>query len=173
VNVWQYEPTKLAAEHAVLTREFPGRLLLGIGIGHPEATSDYTRPLSTMRKFLDGLDGADMPVAREERCMAALGPKMLDLNSLGAEIPVRWRLVLDPEQRVPDRELRDYLLKFVSATEPVHLDGAERSPVEIHCRPTVSNRQLRLDARLRYGAFVTDRRILASFAPGTSSANST
>jgi probable F420-dependent oxidoreductase len=81
VNVWQYEPTKLAAEHAELTREFPDRLLLGIGIGHPEATSDYTRPLSTMRKFLDGLDGADMPVAREERCMAALGPKMLDLSA--------------------------------------------------------------------------------------------
>jgi probable F420-dependent oxidoreductase len=81
VNVWQYEPAKLAAEHADLTREFPGRLLLGIGIGHPEATSDYARPLSTMRKFFDGLDGADRPVPRERRCMAALGPKMLDLSA--------------------------------------------------------------------------------------------
>ena len=45
VNVWQYEPETLAAEHAELTRAFPGRLLLGIGIGHPEATSDYSRPL--------------------------------------------------------------------------------------------------------------------------------
>jgi probable F420-dependent oxidoreductase len=87
VNVWQYAPDKLAAEHAELTRAFPGRLLLGIGIGHPEATSEYSKPLSTMREFLDGLDAADTPVPRNERCMAALGPKMLDLSaerSLGA-----------------------------------------------------------------------------------------
>jgi probable F420-dependent oxidoreductase len=86
VNVWQYEPAQLAAEHAELTRDFPDRLLLGIGIGHPEATSDYSRPLATMRAFLDGLDGAATPVPREGRCLAALGSKMLDLcaqRSLG------------------------------------------------------------------------------------------
>jgi probable F420-dependent oxidoreductase len=81
VNVWQYAPDKLAAEHTELTRAFAGRLLLGIGIGHPEATSDYSTPLSTMREFLDGLDSADTPVPRAERCMAALGPKMLDLSA--------------------------------------------------------------------------------------------
>jgi len=86
VNVWQYEPETLAAERAELVEAFPGRLLLGIGIGHPEATSDYSRPLSTMRRFFDGLDGAATPVPRDERCVAALGPKMLDLcaeRSLG------------------------------------------------------------------------------------------
>jgi probable F420-dependent oxidoreductase len=86
VNVWQYEPETLAAEHAELTRTTPGRLLLGLGIGHPEATSDYSRPLATMRRFFDGLDGAATPVPRDERCVAALGPKMLDLcaeRSLG------------------------------------------------------------------------------------------
>src|SRR3954447_12693083 len=51
VNVWPYEPADLAAEHAELARDFPGRVLTGIGIGHPEATSDYTRPLTTMREF--------------------------------------------------------------------------------------------------------------------------
>lgn len=86
VNVWQYEPATLAAERAELAAEFPGRLLLGIGIGHPEATSDYSHPLTTMRRFFDGLDGAAAPVPRDERCVAALGPKMLDLcadRSLG------------------------------------------------------------------------------------------
>jgi len=77
--VWQYEPATLAAEHAELTREFPDRLLVGIGIGHPEATSDYTRPLSAMRAFLDGLDSADPPLPREGRVLAALRPKMLEL----------------------------------------------------------------------------------------------
>ena len=86
VNVWQYEPATLAAERAELAAGFPGRLLLGIGIGHPEATSDYSHPLTTMRRFFDGLDGAAAPVPRDERCVAALGPKMLDLcadRSLG------------------------------------------------------------------------------------------
>jgi probable F420-dependent oxidoreductase len=86
VNVWQYEPATLAAERAELAAEFPGRLLLGIGIGHPEATSDYSHPLTTMRRFFDGLDGAATPVPRDERCVAALGPRMLDLcadRSLG------------------------------------------------------------------------------------------
>jgi probable F420-dependent oxidoreductase len=87
VNVWGYEPDRLAAEHAELTHAFPGRLLLGIGVGHPEATGGYSKPLSTIRRFLDDLDAADTPVPREERCLAALGPKMLDLSaerSLGA-----------------------------------------------------------------------------------------
>jgi probable F420-dependent oxidoreductase len=86
LNVWRHEPAAVAAAHAELTQDFPGRFVLGIGIGHPEATSDYTRPLATMRAFFDGLDAASPPVPREERLAAALGPKMLDLaaeRSLG------------------------------------------------------------------------------------------
>jgi probable F420-dependent oxidoreductase len=79
VNVWQYDPTELAAEYAELTTAFPDRFLLGIGIGHPEATAEYAKPLTTMRAFLDGLDAAATPVPQEGRCLAALGPKMLDL----------------------------------------------------------------------------------------------
>ena len=62
-------------------------MLLGIGIGHPEATSHYSQPLAAMQAFLDGLDSATAPVPRTRRCLAALGPKMLELSaerSLGA-----------------------------------------------------------------------------------------
>jgi probable F420-dependent oxidoreductase len=81
VNVWANEPSALAAEHAELAEVFPGRLLVGIGIGHPEATSDYTKPLSTMRAFLDGLDGAPTPLDRSQRCLAALRGRMLELSA--------------------------------------------------------------------------------------------
>jgi probable F420-dependent oxidoreductase len=81
VNVWQNEPAQLAGEHAALAHDYPGRLLLGIGIGHPEATSGYAKPLSTMRDFLDGLDAAPQPVPVAERCLAALGPRMLELSA--------------------------------------------------------------------------------------------
>jgi probable F420-dependent oxidoreductase len=87
LNVWQHAPADVAAQHAELTREHPGRFLLGIGIGHPERTSEYRKPLATMRAFFDGLDAASEPVPRDERITAALGPKMLQLaaeRSLGA-----------------------------------------------------------------------------------------
>lgn len=86
LNVWQHEPDDVAAAHAETTAKHAGRFLLGVGIGHPEATSDYTRPLTTMRNFCDGLVSAKQPVPRDELVLAALGPKMLDLageRSLG------------------------------------------------------------------------------------------
>ena len=87
LNVWQHDPAAVASEHAELVRDFPDRFLLGIGVGHPEATAEYQAPLAKMRAFFDGLDAAPQPVARDQRCAAALGPKMLDLaaeRSLGA-----------------------------------------------------------------------------------------
>ena len=79
LNVWINDPAETAAADAALRAEHPGRFMLGIGIGHPEATSDYRRPLATMRSFLDGLDTSPTPPPAEQRCLAALGPKMLDL----------------------------------------------------------------------------------------------
>jgi probable F420-dependent oxidoreductase len=79
LNVWINDPAETAAADAALRADFPGRFMLGIGIGHPEATSDYRRPLTSMRAFLDGLDAAAAPPPADERCLAALGPKMLDL----------------------------------------------------------------------------------------------
>ena len=87
LNVWASEPARVASDFAELEARFPGRVLLGIGIGHPEATSHYRKPLAAMQSFLDGLDTATVPVPRPRRCLAALGPKMLELSairSLGA-----------------------------------------------------------------------------------------
>jgi probable F420-dependent oxidoreductase len=87
LNVWASAPERVASDFAELEARFPGRVLLGIGIGHPEATSTYRKPLAAMHAFLDGLDSAEAPVPRTRRCLAALGPKMLELSaerSLGA-----------------------------------------------------------------------------------------
>jgi probable F420-dependent oxidoreductase len=80
-NVWAYDPAELAREYADLERDFPGRVLVGIGIGHPEATSDYTRPLTAMRAFLDVLDRPESQIPKERRILAALAPKMLELSA--------------------------------------------------------------------------------------------
>ena len=81
LNVWASEPERVAADFSELEARFPGRVLLGIGIGHPEATSHYRTPLAAMRAFLDGLDTAAAPIPRTRRCLAALGPKMLELSA--------------------------------------------------------------------------------------------
>ncbi|MGC9221493.1 MAG: TIGR03620 family F420-dependent LLM class oxidoreductase [Solirubrobacteraceae bacterium] len=81
VNVWQYDPATLAAEFTELNAEFPGRVLVGIGVGHREATPQYGRPLSKMRAFLAGIEAAPHPIPREQMVLAALAPKMLDLSA--------------------------------------------------------------------------------------------
>jgi probable F420-dependent oxidoreductase len=81
LNVWANEPAETAAATAAVRAKFPGRLMLGIGVGHREATTEYRTPLATMRAFFDGLDASETPPPPEERCLAALGPKMLELAS--------------------------------------------------------------------------------------------
>jgi probable F420-dependent oxidoreductase len=82
VNVWQNEPAELAAEYADLVASgFAERLLVGIGIGHPEATGEYATPLAKMRSFFDGLDAATPPLPREHRAAAALQPQMLRFSA--------------------------------------------------------------------------------------------
>ncbi len=77
VNIWGYDPADLAREFAALEADFPGRVCVGIGVGHPEATSDYKRPLTNLEAFLDGVDAAAAPIPVGRRILAALGPKML------------------------------------------------------------------------------------------------
>jgi probable F420-dependent oxidoreductase len=79
INVWRYNPADLAAEYAQLAPEFGDRMLVGLGVGHPEATGNYRHPLAAMRSFLDGLDRAPTPLPADRRCLAALGPRMLEL----------------------------------------------------------------------------------------------
>jgi probable F420-dependent oxidoreductase len=81
VNIWAYDPADLAAEYAELAPAFSERLLVGIGVGHPEASSDYARPFTAMREFLDGIDRAEPPIPRDRRAIAALAPKMLGLSA--------------------------------------------------------------------------------------------
>jgi probable F420-dependent oxidoreductase len=87
LNVWNHEPRDTATGHHRLASAHPGRFLLGLGISHAPMIEGYEKPLSKMRSYLDGLDEADQPVPHEERIIAALGPKMLELardRSLGS-----------------------------------------------------------------------------------------
>jgi probable F420-dependent oxidoreductase len=58
---------------------YPGRFLLGVGIGHPEHTEEYRKPYDVLVEYLDALDTAKVPTSR--RVVAALGPKVLKLSA--------------------------------------------------------------------------------------------
>lgn len=77
VNVWTAEPDEVAEAYHRVEKAFPGRFLLGIGIGHPEHTEEYRKPYDVLVEYLDALDAQKVPTSR--RVIAALGPKVLKL----------------------------------------------------------------------------------------------
>ena len=85
LNVWMHTPEEAAAQHAQLTAAHGPRYLCGIGISHRpfidhvNEPGTYTKPIETMATYLDGLDAAPTPLAVNDRVIAALGPKMLEL----------------------------------------------------------------------------------------------
>jgi probable F420-dependent oxidoreductase len=115
VNIWKDGPEPVAASFHRIEARHPGRFLLGIGVGHPEAIGErYAKPYEAVVDYLDALDAAGVPV--ERRVLAALRPRMLHLaaaRSAGAHpylvTPEHTRraretlgahVLLAPEQRV-------------------------------------------------------------------------
>ena len=74
VNVWKDDAATVGASYHRITARHPGRFLLGLGIGHPEATQEYQRPYAALVSYLDQLDDLKVPV--EGRVLAALGPRV-------------------------------------------------------------------------------------------------
>jgi probable F420-dependent oxidoreductase len=77
VNVWKDDAATIAADYHRIEAKHPGRFLLGLGIGHPEAVDQYQKPYATLVSYLDQLDELKVPV--EGRVLAALGPRVLKL----------------------------------------------------------------------------------------------
>jgi probable F420-dependent oxidoreductase len=77
VNVWTADAEEVAEAYHRVEKAFPGRFLLGIGIGHPEHTEEYRKPYDVLVEYLDALDAQKVPTSR--RVIAALGPKVLKL----------------------------------------------------------------------------------------------
>lgn len=101
VNVWSAPAEPVAESHHRIESAYPGRFLLGIGVGHSEATVEYRSPYRALTDYLDALDEAGVPTSR--RVLAALGPKVLKLaaeRSAGAH-----PYLTTPEHTASAREL--------------------------------------------------------------------
>ncbi len=85
INMWNDDPRNIARHyHRIVNRHGP-RLLLGIGLGHPESRDTYERPFARMTNFVDALLAGGVPA--EAIVIAALGKRTLTLagdKTLGA-----------------------------------------------------------------------------------------
>jgi alkanesulfonate monooxygenase SsuD/methylene tetrahydromethanopterin reductase-like flavin-dependent oxidoreductase (luciferase family) len=74
------------AAAAQLAEAYPGRFVMGLGVGYPEQAAsvgrEFGRPLTTMRDYIKAMDGPTWPPAPDApypRIIAANGPKMVVL----------------------------------------------------------------------------------------------
>jgi probable F420-dependent oxidoreductase len=79
VNIWTAEAGPVADSFHRIDKAYPGRFLLGIGVGHPEAHQEYRKPVDALTDYLDRLDEYGVP--KDSRVVAALGPKVLKLSA--------------------------------------------------------------------------------------------
>jgi probable F420-dependent oxidoreductase len=79
VNVWTAAAEPVAESFHRIDQAYPGRFLLGIGVGHREAISEYRKPYDALVEYLDKLDEYGVPANR--RVVAALGPRVLKLSA--------------------------------------------------------------------------------------------
>ena len=77
VNIWRGEPTTTAEAYLRIAERFPGRFLLGLGVGHREQNGPCAKPMAALSRYLDVLDRHGVPV--QNRALAALGPRALEL----------------------------------------------------------------------------------------------
>jgi probable F420-dependent oxidoreductase len=114
-NITARQPEVLQAGATLLADAHPGRLVLGVGVGHEYTTErrgfGWDRPVARTRAYLDQMDAAaetwPVPEPPVRRLLAALGDSMLRLSAeraLGAhtyfvppEHTARARGVLGPE----------------------------------------------------------------------------
>lgn len=79
VNIWSAPAQQVAESFHRIEAAYPGRFLLGIGVGHAEMISEYRKPYNALVEYLDRLDDYGVPANR--RVVAALGPRVLGLSA--------------------------------------------------------------------------------------------
>lgn len=77
VNMWPNDAAAIARSYRRISERHGDRLLLGVGVGHPEIVQTYQKPYDKMVEYLDQLDEGGVP--RDRRVLAALGPRVLKL----------------------------------------------------------------------------------------------
>ncbi|WP_319457916.1 MULTISPECIES: LLM class F420-dependent oxidoreductase [unclassified Mycobacterium] len=134
VNIWSAAAGPVGESFHRIDKAYPGRFLLGIGVGHPEAVTEYKKPYDALTEYLDELDTYGVP--KDRRVVAALGPQVLKLSarrSAGAH-----PYLTTPEHTAQARELvgPDAFIapehKVVPTTDTAEARAVGRKALEIY-----------------------------------------
>jgi probable F420-dependent oxidoreductase len=80
VNIWTAAAQPVAESFHRINAAYPGRFVLGIGVGHPEVQGgQYRKPYEALVSYLDELDEYGVPA--NQRVLAAQGPRVLELSA--------------------------------------------------------------------------------------------
>jgi probable F420-dependent oxidoreductase len=79
VNIWSAAAKPVAESFHRINTVYPGRFVLGVGVGHPEVDTQYRKPYDALVSYLDELDEYGVPA--NQRVLAALGPRVLKLSA--------------------------------------------------------------------------------------------
>ncbi len=123
-NIYARDAMAMQSVRKTLDGLSGGRLIMGLGVSHPEMVStfrqhDYGKPVSTMRRYLDAMDGALYAGPQPERqgmlMLAALRKNMLGLAAEKADgahpyfVPVehtaRAREILGPTKLLAPEQM--------------------------------------------------------------------
>jgi probable F420-dependent oxidoreductase len=104
VNIWTAAAKPVAESFHRIDKAYPGRFLLGIGVGHREAVTQYRSPGNAVAALVDYLNQLDeFGVPANRRVVAALGPRVLALS--GQRSAGAHPYLTTPEHTAQAREL--------------------------------------------------------------------
>ena len=177
-NIWARSAQTTHAASARLAQAYPGRFVLGIGVGYPEQAAstgqEFGTPLSTMRDYVDRMDSPTWPPAPDvayPRIVAANGPKMLALAGeiangampagLPPEFTARARRLLGPDK------LLVVGLTVAPASDRDRAKAAARESISVRLgAPSYAARMAGLGYSVQDIAEVSDRLVDALVAHG-------
>jgi probable F420-dependent oxidoreductase len=107
INIWKHEPAEIADWWQALPAASQSRLMLGLGISHgPLIGEAWAKPIAKTGSYVAELTALGVPA--QHLCLAALGPKMIELagkTTAGAhpylvnpEHTARARAILGPDR---------------------------------------------------------------------------
>jgi probable F420-dependent oxidoreductase len=144
-NIWARAPQTAHGAAALLAQAFPGRFVLGLGVGYPHQAAsvgrDFGRPLATMRGYLEQMTAPTQmsapqlpaPELAYPRIIAANGPRMLALSgeladgAMPAMVPPEF--TAQARQQLGPDKLLVIGLSFVADADPARAQAAARQRV--------------------------------------------
>jgi probable F420-dependent oxidoreductase len=177
-NIWARQPETMHGAATVLAQAYPGRFVLGLGVGYPQqaaaAGREFGSPVATMRDYCERMFAPTVPPAPDvpyPRIIAANGPKLLALAGELADgaLPAVWPAEFTAQVRKglgPDK-LLVMGMSVVVDDDPERARAAARESVAARLgQPSFSATLLRLGYSEQDLAEVSDRLVDAVMAHG-------